>query len=67
VIAMRADGVSLVSRAPRQFMVFAADGAPQWRAELPADADMIAWMPEGDVFAIHGAESGVRIVRYVPR
>ena len=67
VIAMRADGVSLVSRAPRQIMIFAADGAPQWRAELPADADMIAWMPEGDVFAIHGAESGVRFVRYAPR
>jgi hypothetical protein len=67
VIAMRADGVTLVARAPQKIMIFAADGAPLWRAELPAAADMIAWMPEGDVFAIHGAESGVRIVRYVPR
>lgn len=67
VIAAANDGGSLVLLEQRRILAFAPNGAPQWSAALPREAETFAWMPGGDIVALHSVDGGLRLVRYVPR
>lgn len=66
-IAAANEGGSLVLLGQGRILAFAPSGAAQWSAELPPNAEALAWMPGGDIVVLHSRDGGLRLVRYVPR